>query len=161
MNTELHPYVIYVADRAASREVDALFDYYNVGRLIVGRELSYDTARDQLCAAFAERDMAASTAKVYLSQGYALAQLFDTFEELEEWADEEHRGSRSLKRLYDATRVRDAKPAADESTADAETVAATALVDVVLAGLANLTSAADIARVRDAAEAMLKVRAAA
>jgi hypothetical protein len=154
----VHPFVDYVADRAASREVDATFDYWGVGRLIVSGELAYEVARDQMVAAFKIRDLATSTVKTYMSQGYALAQLFETFEELEEWADEECNGSRSLKRLYDASRVREPKADAEVSgegeTNAAETVPAN-LLDVILANLAHLTDAADIAKVRDAAIAML------
>lgn len=154
----MHKFITYVADRAARREVEALADFYGVGQLIVSKELTYETARDEMVAAFAERDLQSSTAKVYVSQGYALAQLFDTFAELEEFADDECKGSRSLKRIYDATRVK-AEPAADgDSDGDAaEQVAPTPLVDVVLAGLANLTDAADIKRVLDAAAAKLKL----
>jgi hypothetical protein len=164
MSTTVTPnaFIIDVADRAASREVDALFDFHAVGSLIVKGEVSYDAARDQMVAAFTERSLTASTAKVYVSQGYALAQLFATFAEVEEFADDEVKGSRSLKRIYDATR-RAAKGDAIEGEGEGEAAiveAATALVDVVLAGLANLKSAADIARVRDAAVAMLTVKAA-
>ena len=138
-----HPFIEYVADRAASREVEALLDFYSVGQLIVSGELTYEVARDLLVAAFKVRDLQASTVKVYVSQGYALAQLFATFDELEEWADDECKGSRSLKRIYDATRVRDevASEVASEGEGEAPAAVATptALVDVVLAGLANLT----------------------
>lgn len=167
----MHEYITFVADRAASREVDALHDFYGVGRLIVSRELSYEVARDQMVAAFTERNLAASTAKVYVSQGYGLAQLFDTFEDVCEFADDECKGSRSLKRIYDATR-RAAKAdegKADEAKADAGAdegegdAAATAApttdadrADAILAILASMTDAAQIARVRDAASAMLR-----
>jgi hypothetical protein len=154
----VHPFITYVADRAASREVEGLADYYGIGQLIVAGELTYDVARDSLTAAFAEREMSASTAKVYVSQGYALAQLFATFDELEEFADEECKGSRSMKRIYDATRVRPEKADEKADADEAAEMVATALVDVVLAGLANLTDPADIARVRDAAIAMLAAR---
>ena len=159
----MNTYIEYVANRCASREVEALADFYGVGALIVSGELSYETARDDMTAAFKARNLAASTAKVYVSQGYSLAQLFDTFADVESFADDECNGSRSLKRIYDATRVKD-DAAADETPAEGETNAADtvpmALVDVILANLASLTDAADIAKVRDAAAAMLTVKAA-
>jgi hypothetical protein len=161
----IHAYVTYVADRAATREIETLADFFGLGQLIVKGELSYDAARDQLIDAFTARDMSAATAKTYVSQGYALAQLFDTFDALETFADDECKGSRSMKRIYDATRVKPAK--SDESTESGDESAAmetgepTPLVDVILANLASLTNAADIARVRDAAIAMLTVAAAA
>ena len=160
-----HAYVTYVADRAATREIEALADFYGLGQLIVKGDLSYDAARDQLVDAFTARDMSGATAKTYVSQGYALAQLFDTFADVETFADDECKGSRSLKRIYDATRVR-ADKSADEPTAlvatnDEAEAEPTALVDVILANLASLKDAADIARVRDAAIAMLTVAAAA
>jgi hypothetical protein len=160
-----HPHVTYVADRAATREIEALADFYGLGSLIVGKELSYDAARDQLVDAFKARDLSPATAKTYISQGYALAQLFDTFADVEQFADDECQGSRSLKRIYDATRVK-ADKSADEPTVAGDESAAmetepTALVDVILANLASLTDPADIARVRDAAAAMLTVKVAA
>jgi hypothetical protein len=161
-----HAYVTYVADRAATREIEALADFYGLGQLIVKGDLSYDAARDQLVDAFTARDMSGATAKTYVSQGYALAQLFDTFADVETFADDECKGSRSLKRIYDATRVRADKGEAEaegkgEAEAALETGEPTPLVDVILANLASLTNAADIARVRDAAIAMLTVAAAA
>lgn len=156
----MHTFITYVADRAATREVEALFDFYSVGQLIVSGELSYDTARDDMAAAFKARELAASTAKVYVSQGYCLAQLFTTFADLEEFADDECGHSRSLKRIYDATRVRPAVEAETPAVAAVETPAV-ALIDVILANLASLTDAAEIARVRDAAAAMLTVAVAA
>lgn len=162
MNTP-HAFITYVADRAASREIEALADFYGVGSLIVAGEMTYEVARDQMTAAFKSRNLAASTAKVYVSQGYALAQLFDSFEDVETFADDECKGSRSLKRIYDATREKSEK-SADESTGEGETNAAetapAALIDVILANLASLTDAGEIARVRDAASAMLTVKAA-
>jgi uncharacterized protein Usg len=153
---EMHAYITHVADRAARREVEALADFYGVGSLIVSGEIAYDTARDDMVAAFKVRDMNASTAKVYVSQGYALAQLFDTLDEVLEFADEECKGSRSLKRIYDATRVRET---ADESGEGGESEGGEgetrAMVDVILANLAQLTDTGEIARVRDAAAAML------
>lgn len=139
-----HAFITYVADRAASREIEALADFYGVGALVVSGEITYETARDDMVAAFKARSLAASTAKVYVSQGYALAQLFETFEDVETFADDECKGSRSLKRIYDATRVKDDE--SDESgegegeTNAAETVPMSQL-DVVLAALPNLTPA--------------------
>lgn len=153
-----HAFITYVADREATREVEQLSDYYGLGQLIVTGELKYESARDQLVAAFAERDLKSSTAKVYMSQGYALAQLFDTFADVEDHADEVCNGSRSLKRIYDSTRVKADAPVAD-ATAEGETNAAETapadLLSVILANLAHLTDAAQIAQVRDAAIAML------
>jgi hypothetical protein len=149
----MHAYIDYVADRAASREVEGLADYYGIGQLIVTGELTYDVARDELTAAFKARDLAASTAKVYVSQGYSLAQLFTTFDEVTEYADEECNGSRSLKRIYDSVKAAAAEPKVAKVP--------TPLIDVVLAGLANLKDAGEIARVRDAAIAMLTVKVAA
>lgn len=159
----MHAYITYVADRAASREVETLADFYGLGTLVVSGEVNYDQGRDALVAAFTERGLKGSTAKVYMSQGYALAQLFDTFDAVEEFADDECNGSRSLKRIYDQTRVKDdaADEVKGEGEGDAEVAATKALIDVVLAGLANLKDAGEIARVRDAAIAMLKVSAAA
>jgi hypothetical protein len=150
-----HEYITYVADRAASREVEALFDFYSLGRLIVANELTYDAARDQLVTAFAERDMQSSTARTYLSQGYSLAQLFDTFDEVEEFADDACNGSRSMKRVYDTVRAADKGDAKGEGEGEAPAKVATALVDVILANLAQLTDPAEIAKVRDAAIAKL------
>jgi hypothetical protein len=163
MSTTYSPnaFIIDVADRAASREVDALYDFHTVGTLIVTNAIGYDAARDLLVSSFTERGLTASTAKTYLSQGYAIAQMFATFDEVEAFADDEVRGTRSLKAIY--TAIRNAAKGEVEAAADeveAVTEATTALVDVVLAGLANLKSAADIARVRDAAVAMLTVKAA-
>lgn len=100
----MNEYLIYVADRCASREVDALTDFYGVGRLILSGEVAYEVARKELQAAFSERGLQASTATTYISQGHCLAQLFDTFDEMCEWADDECKGSRSLKRLADTAR---------------------------------------------------------
>ena len=152
-----HAFITYVADRAASREIEALADFYGVGSLIVKGEMSYDAARDQMTDAFKVRGLAASTAKVYVSQGYSLAQLFDTFENVETFADDECNGSRSLKRIYDATRVKDETPASEgegegETNADVETVKASQL-DVVLAALPNL-SPAERSQVVDACRAL-------
>jgi hypothetical protein len=156
----MHAYIIYIADRAASREVETTADFHGLGQLIVKGDLSYDAARDQTIAAFAERSLTPSTAKTYVSQGYALAQLFPTFAELEAFADDECNGSRSLKRIYTATRDKSDKGEGEgEGEAEAVTEATTALVDVVLAGLAHLKDAGEIARVRDAAIAMLTVSA--
>ena len=158
----IHAYITYIADRAASREVETTADFHGLGQLIVKGDLSYDTARDQTIAAFAERSLTPSTAKTYVSQGYALAQLFPTFAELEAFADDECNGSRSLKRIYTATRDKSDKGEGEgegEAEAEAVTEATTALVDVVLAGLAHLKDAGEIARVRDAAIAMLTVSA--
>lgn len=152
----MHAFITYVADRAATRETEALADYYGLGSLVATNELKYDAARDQLVEAFKAREMSAGTAKTYLSQGYALAQLFDTLADVEAFADDECNGSRSLKRIYDATRAKDADADAPaEAEAEAEAATPTALVDVILANLASLTDPADIARVRDAAIAML------
>lgn len=156
----MHEYITYIADRAASREVDALTDYYGVGRLIATGELTYDAARDQMIAAFRERNLTPATAKTYLSQGYALAQLFETFEDVEAFADDECAGSRSLKRIYDTVKragADDAADAGETESGDEATDAPTPLVDVILANLAHLTDAGEIARVRDAAAAMLTV----
>lgn len=150
----MHAFITYVADRAATRETEALADYYGLGSLVATNELKYDAARDQLVEAFKAREMSAGTAKTYLSQGYALAQLFDTLADVEAFADDECNGSRSLKRIYDATRAKDADADAP-AEAEAEAATPTALVDVILANLASLTDPADIARVRDAAIAML------
>ena len=152
----MHTYLIHVADAAASREVSTLADFYGVGSLIVSKELTYDVARDSLIKLFAERNLAASAVKVYVSQGYALAQLFDTFDDVEAYADDVCKGSRSLKRIYDSTRVKADKADKAEGTAEAEAEApATALVDVILANLAHLTDKADVERVRMAAASML------
>lgn len=164
-----HEFINYVADRTASREVDALYDYFSLGTVIRSGELTYDAARDQLVAAFESRSMKAGTAKTYLSQGFQLAIAFRTFSALEEWADLEHDGSRSMKRLYDATRVKSEpaveEPAVEESAVEEPAVddMATDAVrrDAILAILASMTDAADIATVRDAAAEMLKVAAAA
>jgi len=160
-----HAYVTYVADRAATREIEALADFYGLGQLIVKGDLSYDAARDQLVDAFTARDMSGATAKTYVSQGYALAQLFDTFADVETFADDECKGSRSLKRIYDATRVRAPKAetsteSGDESAA-METAEPTAMIDVILANMAQLTDAAEIAKVRDRAIWMLSLHVAA
>lgn len=158
VTTTLTPveYIAEVADRFASREVDTLHDVWAVGSLVHSNEISYDAARDGLAAAFAERGLSASTAKVYVSQGYGLAQLFATFDEVEAFADDECKGSRSLKRIYDATRVREPKAEAEGAgEAEVATTEPTPLVDVILANLAHLTDPAEIARVRDAAAAML------
>jgi hypothetical protein len=165
MSTTITPnaFIIDVADRAASREVDALFDFHAVGTLIVTNAIGYDAARDLLVASFVERGLTASTAKTYLSQGYAIAQMFGTFDEVEAFADDEVRGTRSLKAIYTAIRNAakgEVEAEGGEAEAEAVTEATTALVDVVLAGLANLRNAGDIARVRDAAIAMLQVKAA-
>jgi hypothetical protein len=158
----MHTYITYVADRAARREVETLADFYGVGTLIRSGEMTYEVARDELTAAYKVRNLATSTVKVYVSQGFALAQLFATFDEVEEYADDECGGSRSMKRIYDSTRVKADKVEADDKADDkADEQGKTDLVDVVLAGLANLKNAGDIARVRDAAIAMLKVTAAA
>ena len=162
MNTT-HAFITYVADRAASREIEALADFYGVGTLIVSGEISYEAARDQMVTEFKARNLAASTVKVYLSQGHSLAQLFDTFADVETFADDECGGSRSLKRIYDAVKGKPAKAAsetpAEGATNEADTAPA-ALIDVILANLASLTDAGEIARVRDAAAAMLTVKAA-
>lgn len=156
----MHTFITYIADRAATREVEALADFYGLGQLIVTGELTYEVARDDMTKAFKARDLAASTAKVYVSQGYSLAQLFTTFAELETFADDDCNGSRSLKRIYDATRVK-AEPAVEVEAPAAVEAPAVALVDVILANLAHLTDAGEIARVRDAAAAMLSVSVAA
>ena len=144
----MHTYITYVADRAATREVEALADFFALGQLVKSGELKYDTAKTQLVEAFDSRGLSASTAKTYLSQGHSLAQLFDDFDAVEEYADEVCNGSRSLKKVYDSTKVKVAPTP--------KVVApATPLVDVILANLANLVTAADITAVRDAAEAML------
>ena len=135
----MHTYITYVADRTATREVEALFDFYGLGRLINAGELTYEVARDDLANAFKVRGLAASTAKVYVSQGYALAQLFDTFADVEEFADDDCGGSRSLKRIYDATRVKADKPAAVVEVAPVTVDDDVKLVDVILANLAHLT----------------------
>lgn len=140
MNT-VHAFITYVADRAASREIEALADFYGVGSLVVSGEMTYDAARDQMVAEFTSRNLAASTAKVYVSQGYSLAQLFDTFEDVETFADETCGGSRSLKRIYDATRVKADKSAEGEGETNAAETTAMSQLDVVLAALPNLTPA--------------------
>lgn len=158
-----HAFIDYVADRAASREIEALADFYGVGTLIVTGELSYDDARDQMVAAFKSRTLAPATAKTYVSQGYCLAQLFDTFEDVEAFADDECGGSRSLKRIYDTARKagKDDDESGDES-GEAEPEAATVApttdadrADAILAILSGMSDAAAIARVRDASAAML------
>ena len=152
----MNEYLIHVADAAASREVSALADFYGVGSLIVSKELTYDVARDSLVTLFAERNLSTATVKVYVSQGYALAQLFPTFAAVEAYADDECKGSRSLKRIYDSTRVKADKAEGEgEAEGEAATEAATALVDVILANLAHLTDKGDIERVRMAAASML------
>jgi hypothetical protein len=158
MNTT-HAYITFVAERTARREVEALADYFGLGQLIVSKELTYDVARDQLVEAFESFGLKGSTAKTYVSQGFALAQLFDTFADVELFADDECAGSRSLKRIYDATKDEPAT-GPGESAPVAEVVAPTPLVDVILANLANLKDAGEIARVRDAASAMLALIAA-
>lgn len=147
----MHTYITYVADRAATREVEALLDFYGVGRLIVAKELSYDVARDQMVAAFTERGLTAATAKVYVSQGYCIAQLFDTFDAVETFADEECNGSRSLKRIYDKTRDKSAAVVADDVDPEAaKVVTKQSLADVIIANIAHLTSRDDLQRVLDA-----------
>lgn len=124
----MHKYITYVADRSAQREGEALTDFYGVGRLVVTGELTYDQARDQMVDAFKVRNLTASTAKTYVSHGYTLAQMFDTFKDVEEYADEECNGSRSMKRIVDSMST--ATPKAKKSQ-----------LDVVLAALPNLTVA--------------------
>jgi hypothetical protein len=141
----MHTYIEYIANRAATREVEALADYYGLGALVVAGELTYDVARDDLTSAFKARNLAVSTAKVYLSQAHSLAQLFDTFDAVEEYADVECDGSRSLKRIYDhVTRAAKGEVEVEggegETNADVETVA-TSQLEVVLAALPNLTPA--------------------
>jgi hypothetical protein len=97
----MHKHIIYVADRAARREVEALADFYEVGRLIISKELTYEQARDEMVTAFTARGLTGSTAKVYVSQGYSLAQLFATFADVEEYADEECKDS-FAGRIYDS-----------------------------------------------------------
>ena len=152
----MHKYIVSIATKAANREVAALTDFHKLGLMVVAEELSYDQARDELCEAFKARKLSAATAKVYLSQGFALAQAFATLAEVKAFADENCKGSRSLKRIYDALKNQGSEDADGED--DGEDVAeltATALVDVILANLAHLTDKAEIAMVRDAAIAML------
>lgn len=147
--SKTHDFITYVADRTASREVDALADYFGIGELIRAREITYKNAQEQLIAEFDRRDMKAGTAKTYLSQGKVLAAMFDSFDDMVDYADAECDGSRSMKRIYDSMKGKGAsKPKK-------------AQVDVVLAGLANLSDPGEIARVRDAAIAMLAATAAA
>ena len=152
-----------IADRCASREVDALSDFFELGRVIVDGQMSYESARDQMVAAFKKRDMAASTAKTYVSQGYTLAQLHDTFESLTDWADAECNGSRSLKRLVDTARKgAKAEPVAAIGagnvlalTSGGSTVTDVDRANAAIAILRGMSSAAAIAMVRDAAASML------
>jgi hypothetical protein len=164
--TTLSPveYIGEVADRFASREVDTLHDVWAVGSLVHTGEITYDAARDAMSAAFAERGLSASTAKVYVSQGYGLAQLFDTFDDVEAFADDECNGSRSLKRIYDATRVRPAK-VEDSATVEGETEgegegSATTDADRAAAIVAILSAMSDptaLATVADALNARIGV----
>lgn len=137
-------FIIYIADRTASRDVDGLADYFGLGQLIRNREITYKRAATELTAALEFRNVKATTAKTYLSQGASLAKLFDSLDELFDYADAECDGSRSMKRIYDSVKGKGkAKPKK-------------ALVDVVSAGLANLSDAAEIRRIMDEAAAMLK-----
>lgn len=150
-----------IADRTAAREVDALHDYYLLGRRIVeGAE--YKPVQTAMLAAFKVRNLAASTVKVYMSQGYGLAALFDTFEALTDWADDECGGSRSLKRLYDTVRKagKDDEAEGGEGGEGEGEAVATVTTDAdraaaILAILGSMTDASAIASVRDAAVAML------
>lgn len=152
-----------VARHAADRETSTLFDYYGVGTLVARHGRDRDAVKADLVKAYRALNVQASTVNVYLSQGIAIAGKFETWNALETFCDDELKGSRSLKRVYDAIKAADKpeSPATDSDETPAVESPATALVDVVLAGLANLKNAADIARVRDAAIAMLKVSAAA
>jgi hypothetical protein len=153
----MNEYIASIAVKAANREVAALTDYFKLGRMVVTEELTYDVARDELGAAFKERNMSAATAKVYLSQGFKVASTFESMADVRKYADDRCQGSRSLKRIYDAI-VKDAKGEAegDEGEADeAEAVTATALVDVILANLAHLTDRDEIKLVMDTAANML------
>lgn len=153
----MNEYIVYVADRAATREGEALMDYFGIGELVSSGRIAYEVARDELAQAFKDRNMSPNTAKVYVSQAVALAELFDDYESVATFADEVCGGSRSLKRIYDATRVRDdvTDDVTDDAADESGDEGSTPLVDVILANLAHLTDAADIARVRDAAAAML------
>jgi hypothetical protein len=149
-------YVDHVADRAASRESEQLFDFFSLGRYVATGEATYDQVRDLAVAAFKVRNLATSTVKVYVSYGYGIAQLFDTFDDVETFADDECNGSRSLKRVYDATRNRDEAGDDDEAgegegEGEGDEAGETRPVaDVIIALLAQVTDRADLARIAEA-----------
>lgn len=153
----MNEYIVSIVKAVARRNSDTLRDFHKAGAMIVAGELTYDQVRDDAMATAKECKLAPATVKVYVSQGYAIAQALTTWAEVRKYADDRCKGSRSLKRVYDALKA-DAKGEAegDEGEADeAEAVTATALIDVILANLAHLTDKGEIAQVRDAAIAML------
>ena len=152
----MNEFIVSIAKKAANREVATLADFYKLGQMVNTGELDYDTARDDLVAAFKARKMSGATAKVYLSQGFGIAQVLPTMEDVKVYADANCKGSRSLKRIYDSLKA-DAKgdDEGDDEGDEAEVATPTALIDVILANLAHLTDRDEIALVRDAAIAML------
>ena len=151
-------FIAEVAQHAADAETTTTFDYFGVGTLVARHGRDRDAVKSDLIAAYRDRGVKASTVNVYLSQGIAIATRFATWNALETFADDELNGSRSLKRIYDAIKS-EGKPEPEAAAEPAEVVAPTPLVDVILANLAHLTDAGEIARVRDAAIAMLTVTA--